>query len=328
MEQGQQCIQNICCTCWTNGCGLDGAFGAIANGLEAINPCMEYIADCIWILGSPLAFPIVFLFPPAGDDATIPPGGGWSMSMLQTPLRRPLHCCLYTLCAPCGQWYARREALGRDMTKYKLWQGQHDGPQCLARRCPGAPITIQSGTYGEQDCPNAFLCLEVSILGGFCSICCAHNVTRRLIKDERNLTNDPTEERVDKCVAFFSQLAHNFMMCGICLCCASCLVGCCAPGSDGAQECSGEAGRAGRACRSCAMTCWRGIWSVQIIAIGCMATQQDYELHHAPPLAAKPAPVTKKMDRGAPTTVENNDNLDSNHAPGDAEDAWWKRPSY
>jgi hypothetical protein len=234
-------------------------------------------------------------------------------------LKRPLHCCLYTACAPCGQWHLRRQALGGDMTQYKLWQGVHDGPKCCATRCEGAPCTIRSGTYGKQDCPNVFLGLEVCCLAGVWSTCCAFDVTRRIVKDERNLGEDPTEVRVNDCIQFFSRLARQCCLLGCCLGVSSCLIGCCAPDSEGLQECSGEAGRAGRSCRSCAYTCWRGIWSVKIIALGCMSTQMDYEMANAEPLSAKPAPANMVMeDRGA--------GLDEQQAATDDEDSWWKKP--
>jgi hypothetical protein len=111
----------ICCQWWTQGCGLNSCFGAIADGLETINPAMSAIADVIWIMGSPFAFPIIFCFD-AGPE-TEPPGGGWQVPMIETPLRRPIQCCLFTLCPPCGQWILRRQLLDGDMTKYKLWQG-------------------------------------------------------------------------------------------------------------------------------------------------------------------------------------------------------------
>lgn len=260
------CVDRVCCDCWKEGCGLNGCFAAIADGLETINPFMEAAADFIWIMGSPLAFPLIFCFSPGPE--TSPHGGGWQISVLQAPCRRPLQCCFYTLCAPCGQWQMRRQALGGDMTQYRLWQGMHDGPHCMARRCPGAPITIQSGTYGEQHCPNTFLCLEVWCLGGCWSVCCAFDVTRRLIRQERNLGTDPTEERVQRCIGFFSKLAHQCCMLSCCVCLGGCLVGCCAPDSEGAQECSGEAGRAARSCRSCAATCWRGILVRQALGHG------------------------------------------------------------
>lgn len=318
MEAGQNCVSGVCCDCWTNGCGCNGAFGAIADGLEAVNPAMEYCADCIWLMGSPLAFPLVFCFP-AGPE-TDPPGGGWQISMLSAPLKRPLKCLLYTACTPCGQWHMRRKALKGDMTKYKLWQGMHDGPQCCARRCPGAPITIESGTYGEQDCPNLFLCAEVTCLAGIWSTCCAFQVTRRLIKDEYNLGTDPTEHRVNSCIRFFSRLAAQLCGCAICLRCSSCLVGCCAPDSEGAQECSGEAGRASRACFQCVRICWRGIWSVKILAMGCMSAQQDYELVYDQPLTVKPAVVSNKMKRGQ------DEQMERGAVSGEEDDSWWKKP--
>ena len=136
-----ECVDSICCDCWTEGCGLDGCFGLVADGLEVINPVMEFAADAIWLCGSPLAFPLIFFFDQGPE--TDPPGGGWQLPMIETPCRSPLKCCFYTVCCPCGQWYMRRQLLEGDMSKYKLWQGYHDGPHCCARRCPGAPITIR-----------------------------------------------------------------------------------------------------------------------------------------------------------------------------------------
>lgn len=166
-------VNNNCPQFVQDGCGLDPCCGACAQCLETVTPAVEWFSDMIWIFGSPLAFPIIFCFDPETNDS-----GGWQISMLQSPTRRPLECCLSTLCCPCAQWYLRYKALGGDMTKYKLWQGRHDGPQCCARRCEGAPITIQSGTYGEQNCPHAFLCLEVTCLAGMWSICCAHGKSK------------------------------------------------------------------------------------------------------------------------------------------------------
>ena len=310
-----QCLpsmNNCCCSWWTDGCGCNACFGACADGLEVINPIMEYCADCIWVLGSPLAFPIIFCFPPGPE--TNPPGGGWRLPMLQTPIRTPLQCCFYTICMPCGQWHMRRQLLNYDMTKYKLWQGYYDGPQCMARRCPGAPITIQAGIYGEQNCPNLFLCAEVWILGGFFSTCCAFNVNRRMIKEQRHLGDDPTEQRVHKCVGFFSQLAQQCCMLGCCMSICGCCVEFCAPDSAAAQACGGDAVRAGSACMQCAMTCWRGIWSVQVISNGCMSAQMEYELKEGQPLPQ--APKKARMERGEPGTLDDDEN----------EDAWWKKP--
>jgi len=163
------------------------------------------------------------------------------------------------------------------MTKYKLWQGYHDGPQCCARTCPGAPITIEAGTYGEQDCPNLFLCLEVGVLGGMCSACCAFDVSRRYQRDERGLKLDPTEARHHKCVGFFSNIMHSCRQMGMCLCISGCLVGTCAPDSAGGQDFAHEAKRASNACCRIAHTIWKGIMWTRVIAIGCMTTQMIHE---------------------------------------------------
>ena len=135
------------------------------------------------------------------------------------------------------------------------------------------------------------------------------------MKDERNLGDDPTEVRVNDCIGFFSRLARQCFMLGCCVCLASCLIGICAPDSAGAQECAGEGGRAARSCRSCAYTCWKGIWSVKIIAMGCMSAQMDYEIKAGQPLDHRPVPVTQKMERGEPADEVEDD-----------EEAWWKKP--
>jgi hypothetical protein len=183
-----------------------------------------------------------------------------------------------------------------------------------AHHCPGAPITITSGTYGEDKCPELFLCAEVTCLGGCWSICCSFDVNRRMIKEQRNLGEDPTEVRVDKCVGLFSSLASNLCMLGCCVCISSRLIGCCANESTGAQECSEQGIRAGNACQSCAHTCWRGIWSVKMIAMGCATAQMNHELKEGKPLASPP--VTKVMNRGIAADETNTD--------VDDEDQWWK----
>lgn len=259
------------------------------------SPAVEYLADAIWCLGSPLAFPCIFCFSPQPENENQSQGigGGWRMTMLQTPLNRPILCCFATLCLCAGQWWARYQALHGDMTKYKLWQGHHDGPQCCARRCPSAPITIQAGTYGEQNCPRIFLCLEVTLLGGIQSICCAHNVTRRMIQEEYNLGRDDTEIRQEKCAAFFGRIMHQCFHLACCLRVCSCCIGCCAIDSAGGQECSQNGTRASRACFQIAWRLWRGIQSVRLLAIGCMVAQQCHELKEPPSLT----PVTQKMER-------------------------------
>jgi hypothetical protein len=44
------------------------------------------------------------------------------------------------------------------------------------------------------------------------------------------------------------------------------------------------------------MTCWKGIWSVKIIAQGCMTAQMDVELKEGQPLLE--VPKVTSMDRG------------------------------
>ena len=154
-------VDQNCCAFWTNGCGLNPLFRTCAEVLEAVTPVVEQFGNVIWIFGSPLAFPLVFCFSP---DPHTKESSGYEISMCEAPCRRPITCCFATLCVPCAQWHARRVVLQYDMSKYKLWQGYHDGPQCCARVCPKAPIIIRSGTYGEQKCPNLFLCLEVYVM--------------------------------------------------------------------------------------------------------------------------------------------------------------------
>jgi hypothetical protein len=169
----------------------------------------------------------------------------------------------------------------------------HDGPQCMARRCPGAPCTIESGTYGESDCPDAFLCFEVTCAAGFWSVCCAFDVTRRLMKQERNLGSDPTEIRQEKCVAFFGEIAHYCCMMACCVWVCGACISCLAQDSEGAQDLGSASGRASHACFEIVNTLWRGIWSVKVIAIGCMSAQMVHEID-APAGPAAPSP--NRMD--------------------------------
>jgi hypothetical protein len=267
-------ISNNCCQCWLGGCGLNGTFGAIADCLELVTPVAEQIGNIIWIFGSPLAFPIIFCFPSAPHTAE---SSGYEISMIEAPVRHPCICAASTICLPCGQWYVRRAVLNYDMTKYKLWQGYHDGPHCFARYCDGAPITIRSGTYGEQNCPNLFLCLEVSVLGCYWSSCCSFDVSRRYQREERGLSIDPTEQRHRSCIDFFSRIMHHCCMLGMCVGCSSYCVGLCSPDSVGAQECAGDGGRAARACCRIAHILWKGIMWTRVIGIGCMTTQMIHE---------------------------------------------------
>lgn len=119
-----------------------------------------------------------------------------------------------------------------------------------------------------------------------------------MIKEEYNLRKDPTEIRQEKCVHFFQSIASKCCMMACCLRVCGCCVGTFAQDSEGAQECSGEAGRASRACFSIVRTIWRGIWSVKVIAIGCMSAQGIHEMDHGS--SGPVAPTANKMeDRGS-----------------------------
>mmetsp|Transcript_7334 Transcript_7334/g.9103 ORF Transcript_7334/g.9103 Transcript_7334/m.9103 type:complete len:219 (-) Transcript_7334:1547-2203(-) len=212
--------------------------------------------------------------------------------MMQAPLKAPLVCCTNSLCMPCGQFYMRKYViLNGDMSKYKLWQGRHDGPRFLAKYCQGAPCTIEAGTHGEQNCPNAFLCAEVTCLGcGLCSPCCAFDVNRDIMKEEHSLGTDPVEARFEKCQGFFGEL----MSCAACsacfLRCFACTLGNIAVDSIGAQELSGEAHRLSTACARLSRICFHGMVSVKILAIGCMSSQMVHE--HRVHLSSAPTGAT------------------------------------
>ena len=111
-----ECVDAICCDFWTEGCGLDGCYGCLADGLEAVNPFLECVADAIWIFGSPLAFPCIFFF---DAPKTNPPGGGWQVPMMKTPIKACPQWCFYSLCCPCGQFHMRRKLLDGDMSKVR-----------------------------------------------------------------------------------------------------------------------------------------------------------------------------------------------------------------
>ncbi len=274
------------------GCGCNACMGQCADALEFVTPVAEASAKALCCLGSPLAFPFIFCFDP---DPHTHESSGWQLTMMQAPLYAPFVCCASTICMPCGQYYMRKHViLNGDMTRYKLWQGKHDGPHFLAKYCPGAPFTIEAGTHGEQSCPNAFLCAEVTCLGcGICSPCCAFDVNRSIMKEELSLGTDPTEARVKKCQGFFGEL----MSCAACsacwLRCFACCLGNIATESLGAQELSGEAHRLSSACARLSRICLNGMVSVQILAIGCMSSQMVHE--HRVNLSSAPKGTT--MDR-------------------------------
>jgi hypothetical protein len=116
------------------------------------------------------------------------------------------------------------------------------------------------------------------------------------------LNQDPTEERQQKCASFFGNIMQACFQAGFCCCLTSCCVGLCAPDSEGAQECSGEAGRASRACCSIAHTLWKGIMFTRVIAMGCMSAQMVYEMDtpwDGKPKGREPVmePLVQEIDR-------------------------------
>ncbi len=282
-------------TFFRQGCGCNKCMGTCADILEFITPFAESSARVIWCLGSPLAFPLIFCFD--ADPHTLE-SSGWNVTMIQASLRAPLICCANTMCMPCGQFYIRKYTiLNGDMTRYKLWQGRHDGPHLLANYCKGAPCTIEAGTHGEQNCPNAFLCAEVTCLGcGMCSPCCAFDVNRAIMKEERSLGTDPVEARFDKCQGFFGQI----MGCAACtacyLRCGACCLSCIATESQAAQDLSVEARRLSSACARLSHICFKGLISVRIMAIGCMSSQMVHEHRVNPDILSAPKHQTILRD--------------------------------
>ncbi|KAJ1636735.1 hypothetical protein T492DRAFT_364202 [Pavlovales sp. CCMP2436] len=139
---------------------------------------MGAVAGCF---ASPCAFPLVFCFSAGSEEP--PDSGGWAVSVLRAPLARPLWCIPTCLLPCCGaQYFVRRRVLGGDMSRYKLFQGRHDGPHCLARCSPSLPFTLLAGTHGEAQCPHAFLCAESCL----CSVC-AFYASRDMMRSERRL---------------------------------------------------------------------------------------------------------------------------------------------
>jgi hypothetical protein len=119
---------------------------------------------------------------------------------------------------------------------------------------------------------------------------------------------DPTEFRHQSCIQFFSKIMHTCFKWGMCMYCGGCCVGICAPDSEGAQECAGEAGRAARACCRIAHIIWRGIIFTRVIGMGCMTAQMIHEAEtpwdgqkkgKPPPKKVEPPTSNKIKDRGA-----------------------------
>ena len=109
-------------------------------------------------------------------------------------------CCASPLCCLCGltcphatAYHLRQQVLGPgNMSQYKCCQGYFD---CCCFR---------AGTLGEEQCPEAYLCVE--------AFCCTHFATqanRFYMMDTRDIKPDPCDNRLVRC--------HNCMQCAACL---------------------------------------------------------------------------------------------------------------
>ena len=136
----------------------------------------------------------------------------------------------------------------------------------------------------------------MTCLGGVRSSCCAFDVSRRLMKEERDLGTDPTEAQQEKYMDLTGGIASSISQWACCLQVTSCCVGCCARDGEGAQACSAEGRRASRTCWSIARTLYSGMWAIKIIAIGCMYGQMTHEDRHGMQLPTKNAPSCMKME--------------------------------
>ena len=237
-----------------------------SHRLDQISPCLESVAAAMWFCAGPCAFPLVFLFP----DQPAAAGATWRVPMVEAPMKQPL-VCAGAACVPCAQYYVRLRVLDGDISKYKLFQGRADGPHCCAHIWPSAPITIKSGTYGDSG-SSAWLCAESCLCP-----CCAFEVSRAVMKQERGLADDPTEVRYRHCQHFFGMAAASCAQLGCCVKCMGCLVGCCAPENAGAQSLEDSAYRAGNGCLRIAHLLHRGLWAVRLVAVGCMSAQIVHE---------------------------------------------------
>ncbi|KAG8468963.1 hypothetical protein KFE25_007481 [Diacronema lutheri] len=269
------CCPNAAC----GGCA-SSAFDFFDGAVDLAMPVLELLGAVAGCAASPCAFPLVFCFPPGPDS------GGWAVSMLAAPSRRPIWCC-GTCALPCvAQYFVRRRVLGGDMGRYALFQGRMDGPYCLARCSPSLPFTLRAGSHGEHNCPHACLCIESCA----CSVCAFH-ASRDLMRNERGLGPDPTEVRVDACLAAFAEIARAFAVCGCCLSCCGCATRCCVePGSD-AADAGADCSRLGGACSRIASAIYRGMWHVRNVAIACMSAQMAYEADLPHALGARTAEI-------------------------------------
>lgn len=249
--------------------------------LDAVLPCVELVGALASMVASPCVFPLVFCFPADGAESE-GSSRAWAISMLNAPVRRPLECVGAMLCPCCAQYYVRLRALGGDISRYKLFQGRHDGPKCCALMSPSLPFTLHAGTHGDAENPQLFLCLEAWL----CTYCAFH-VSRQTMREERDLGLDPTEVRTNNCLIFFGSIARACCCVGCALRCAGCLAGLCAPEGSAAEGAAGYASRLGGGCLRVAHAIRRGMAHVRCIAVACMSAQMVHESYDLVP--GKPA---------------------------------------
>jgi hypothetical protein len=116
--------RSLCCPT------VGGCFDFLDVTVDAILPCLELAGQIAGCCASPCAFPLVFLFPPTdgpsggaeADAIAAADDGGWAISMLQAPLKRPCLCAGACVCWPCAQVLVRVRVLGGDMSRYSLFQ--------------------------------------------------------------------------------------------------------------------------------------------------------------------------------------------------------------
>lgn len=119
--------------------------------------------------------------------------GQWMTEIMATPCASPLFCLQATACAPCTSFQLRKQALRGDMSRYMCCQG--------AFPC--------SGRFGERQCPDACLALEVSL-------CFANSVvtTRWLIQDEMYVMNTGCDNCLMAWLIFIEDVACIFRCAG------------------------------------------------------------------------------------------------------------------
>eukprot|EP00929_Paragymnodinium_shiwhaense_P102877 TRINITY_DN66104_c0_g1_i2.p1 TRINITY_DN66104_c0_g1~~TRINITY_DN66104_c0_g1_i2.p1 ORF type:complete len:317 (-),score=43.93 TRINITY_DN66104_c0_g1_i2:361-1311(-) len=254
-----------CCGPCLKGCADQSCMETTADIMDECSQFMELLGKIAGIFASPFAWCCVYLCPADEEN----PGRPWDVSMEGAICYNPhIFCCNF--CCPCLiQYYVRRKVLDGDMSRYICFQGRRDGNYCLAAMCPGKglPFTFTAGTYGEQNCPDGYLCMEAT-----CCTVCAFEVSREEQREPRLLQRDPTETRVDRCLDFWGSVADCLCCCACCLTCFSCCLKCCVD-SEGSDDLAESSQRLGNSCHRLAHAIVQGMRWVITIAMGCMSAQ-------------------------------------------------------